>query len=1036
MSWTPEYPEWPAPRPETDYFAQQFGDDFGGDAISQNQALINFINEQPNPFNPNSDIIEEPLPFESTQNLIQDESPPPEPPTPPPAPPPAPTGIAALAPTTQTAAVGLPKGALEQATFEDRPTSGRSAMEQRDDLANMLAEKQNPDSEVVTALAKQILASSNTSKWTGQGRGSAEANARDMAKIMAGIGITDIKQFGPITREVEAYVGTDDVGNPIYETQTEKTFGNKETGQAVPLTYSERQKGDFFGGTFAGEGNTGYGVRFDAQGNPIFYTQGATSNDLAILMQDMGPVFQIGLALATGGLSVPQQIAARMAVNVLSGQDVGDAIKGAAISMAVVNIPGMDFMKEGGNFIKGLDLGDTVTKTLTNSFQNAVTSGATAALTGQDVSDAMVTGAISGGVNGAVGALLNSADMKDLTKDLSATQKQLVSNAVSGVISGKPIDQILINTAIAAANAEINNIKNPPSTAGVDKTTIGNFDDTEITRLQNLGYTKNQIQDYFRSLENLTGAFDDTQDPIPVNNTSNDIVKKLENAGLTQSSDAEQLASITRSINQLNNENPTITRNKNAEDNEVLINAQLNAQLKAREDAEAAARAEQERLAREAQQAAEAARIAREKEAQLATEAKNLRDADNLRKAKEEADRLAKEAKDAENVRKAQEAELLITAKRKADDEAARVAEEARKAQEAQLAREAQQAAEVARKIKEAKDAEDARKIKEAQQAEDARKAKEAEDARKAQELEDARKAKEAEVLITTKKQADAEAARIAEAKKAEQERIAREAQQASETARKAKEAEDARKAQELEAARIAELERIRQTEIENERQAEIARKAQESEILITAKRKADEEAAARLAEQERLAREAQQAAIALKKLQEIEIVGNLDKPKEHVFDPTFGGILPPPYKNAGELTIVGNLDKPKEHVFDPTFGGTMPLPSVNAGELTIVGNRPVNYLPTDVDFPSTPIPTTPGAALTPKAPAPTAAKPAPPAASPSMDLNGLLALLGGQQPAQQAPMQDPYAHIKLMEELFGPTINLTPAGENTSQRK
>jgi hypothetical protein len=40
------------------------------------------------------------------------------------------------------------------------------------------------------------------------------------------------------------------------------------------------------------------------------------------------------------------------------------------------------------------------------------------------------------------------------------------------------------------------------------------------------------------------------------------------------------------------------------------------------------------------------------------------------------------------------------------------------------------------------------------------------------------------------------------------------------------------------------------------------------------------------------------------------------------------------------------------------------------------------------------------------------------------------------QQAPMQAPMQDPYAHIKLMEDLFGSTIDLTPAGENTAQRK
>lgn len=53
-------------------------------------------------------------------------------------------------------------------------------------------------------------------------------------------------------------------------------------------------------------------------------------------------------------------------------------------------------------------------------------------------------------------------------------------------------------------------------------------------------------------------------------------------------------------------------------------------------------------------------------------------------------------------------------------------------------------------------------------------------------------------------------------------------------------------------------------------------------------------------------------------------------------------------------------------------------------------------------------------------------------------NLNTLMMLMndGQQQPAQQAPMQDPYAHIKLMEDLFGSNIDLTPAGENTAQRK
>jgi hypothetical protein len=173
------------------------------------------------------------------------------------------------------------------------------------------------------------------------------------------------------------------------------------------------------------------------------------------------------------------------------------------------------------------------------------------------------------------------------------------------------------------------------------------------------------------------------------------------------------------------------------------------------------------------------------------------------------------------------------------------------------------------------------------------------------------------------------------------------------------------------------------------------------------------------------------------KKLENIEIVGNLDKTKEHVFDPTFGGTMPLPVADPNRIEIVGN----KEPKYLPTDDDFPSTPITDAGNLTVVGDKEPKYLPTDDDFPSTPMPTTPGATSTPKAPtipkAPTAPRSAAPAASSGMDLNGLLGLLSGQQqPAQPAPMQDPYAHIKLMEELFGPTINLTPAGGNTPQRK
>ena len=434
--------------------------------------------------------------------------------------------------------------------FEDNGFGG-SAMEQNEALANMIQPPAPAKTDYTQALKQQILGQGKSSKWTGQGLGSAEANAADMAKILAGIGITDINQFGPITREVDLYMGEGVDGTPIYQKQTEQTFGNKLTGQAVPNTYSERQTGNFFGGTFEGKGNTGYGVQFDSQGNPIFYTQGASSNDLAKLMADLGPIGQIGLAIATGGLSIPQQIAAQVAVGVLSGQDMGDVIKNAAVSLAVAQIPGTDFMKDVGVEIKNLGLDPAIANTVNNAAQNAAMSATRAALTGQNILDGALKGAAAGGVNGAVGEIVKG--IPDFGK-LTSTQQKMAINAITGVISGKPMDQILINSAIAAANAEIHGSKTtagPVNDTGVDKTTVGNFDDTEVTRLEKLGYTKDQIKEYFKGLDNLTEIFDEPPTTLPVDDTTKPAdadadVKALEKSGLPTATDDNVVVTAPR----------------------------------------------------------------------------------------------------------------------------------------------------------------------------------------------------------------------------------------------------------------------------------------------------------------------------------------------------------------------------------------------------------------------------------------------------------------------------------------------------------
>jgi hypothetical protein len=265
--------------------------------------------------------------------------------------------------------------------------------------------------DIIAKLTQQILAQGTSDKWTGQGKGSAQANAADMAKIIAATGVTDINQFGqvPVTQKVEViqqkYNGQnvatyqnedgttrqvyfkptgklDEDGNPTAEqvllpqgakietiygvpdasgesynqVDTSKvkavngqlvvdtgqtTFGNKLTGQEVANTYSERQTGNAFGGTFEGKGNTGYRVEIAPNGTPVFYTTGASSSDAANWM----PIVQLALA-ATG--------AGGLLGNALLGAGAG-TVASSALGNAILG--GVTTGIAGGDPLKGALLG-------------------------------------------------------------------------------------------------------------------------------------------------------------------------------------------------------------------------------------------------------------------------------------------------------------------------------------------------------------------------------------------------------------------------------------------------------------------------------------------------------------------------------------------------------------------------------------------------------------------------------------------------------------------------------------------------------
>jgi hypothetical protein len=115
-------------------------------------------------------------------------------------------------------------------------------------------------------IASEILAQGTTDKWAGEGFGSATKNAYDMGVMLAGQGLTSINDFGQRT--------TADGKNEFF---------NKITGQAINPYYDKAAKvgPDIWGGTFAGKDSTAYGVKFDAAGKPLFFSQyGGDSADV------------------------------------------------------------------------------------------------------------------------------------------------------------------------------------------------------------------------------------------------------------------------------------------------------------------------------------------------------------------------------------------------------------------------------------------------------------------------------------------------------------------------------------------------------------------------------------------------------------------------------------------------------------------------------------------------------------------------------------------------------------------------------------
>lgn len=363
----------------------------------------------------------------------------------------------------------------------------------------------------VAKLQKQILDQGTTSQWKGQGFGSAEANALDMAKSLVASGVTDIHQIAQGTAYTKQPVTARDVYNgqpveylngqpvlPQYEYNGEtgmnqvsgytpvpkdkitKTYYaqtvdgetpltaeevktldlsgaypvakiasgagiiNKDTGERILSNYNERTTGNAFGGTYAGEGNTAYRVQFDPQGNPIFYTTGASSNTLANILQDspiLNTVANIGASYFGGPLGAA-------ALQLAQGKSVEDIAKAAALSYAA------------GQVGQGVSSG--LTDTLGATGANIAGNVAKSTVTGQDPVQALISGGLNAGTNAVLGEIPGFEGLDPKTQ--AAISKVVSSTLQTGNLNPNQ----LINAAIAAGTSEAANATNVPTEAQVN----------------------------------------------------------------------------------------------------------------------------------------------------------------------------------------------------------------------------------------------------------------------------------------------------------------------------------------------------------------------------------------------------------------------------------------------------------------------------------------------------------------------------------------------------------------------------------------
>ena len=208
---------------------------------------------------------------------------------------------------------------------------------------------------------------------------------------------------------------------------------------------------------------------------------------------------------------------------ILAAVNIAEAVRSGNILQAAIGatglMPGMANVNTALRVGQAVDAGNTfgaLTALAGNTDLQNLTGLNTTTVGGFTAKDAMAAGnlvqaATTGNYAGVItnlGTLTGSSDTTLAGKALAILTR--FQNGDTKALG----DAIALSTGISSGTTK--------TTGTTGSTTVGDFEDTEVTRLKGLGYTKEQIQDYFRNLDNLTSNLDTAASTV-VGATGNDV---------------------------------------------------------------------------------------------------------------------------------------------------------------------------------------------------------------------------------------------------------------------------------------------------------------------------------------------------------------------------------------------------------------------------------------------------------------------------------------------------------------------------------